>query len=520
MKASLKPFACCRIAGFIVAVLLLISRGPAVAAPPGTQYPSQKIVFQDPLTGRTVWRMTTDGASLGAIHAAGGDMSSEAIAFSPDSTKIVYYKYDMNAGSKTQGVYMMDIASGVETFLAPASMGASAYPVWARDGSQEVYFYDQTPFGSGPLVIVAVNTVTYAVRTIVNLGWIAWQEKIEVNADGSYLSVHVDPGDGYYRTVIFTPQGAIHPNWTLSGPPSDDGAQWHPTDPQKVLATRGTETRLWDIDTLEKTPASPPAFGEMFVSHSAIHPNGLWWFDSVYLIDLATGNALQSNGAGYAPHPNINPTEGALGLDARVVMDSAPWFLNRKGRGRLYIGTIRQFDQTPWYDQQFLVATHYSELANNFSHPHPHWSPDGRYILWTSDMRETRDGAPPGGTGSGNRTDLFILPMEPGTPSSAPVLEVSPRSLSFTAVQGGAAPPAQSFTISNTGGGMLTWTITESAAWLGTSLTAGAGNATVDVTASPAGLAAGNYNGTITVTASGASGSPKTVAVTLKLRKR
>ena len=107
--------------GPAIALLALLAGLPpaARAAGPGTQYPSQKVAFADPVTGRTVWRMTTDGAQHGAYQQAAGDQSSESSSFSPDSTRIVYSKNGM-ADVKPDGVYVMDLASGVETFLAPA----------------------------------------------------------------------------------------------------------------------------------------------------------------------------------------------------------------------------------------------------------------------------------------------------------------------------------------------------------------------------------------------------------------
>jgi len=507
MKASLKSFARLTIAGFIFAELLLFSTGPAFAVTPGTQYPSQKIVFTDPLTGKTVWRMTTDGSRLGTKHGAAGDQSSESRSFSPDSTKIVYSKYDTNSGSKPVGVYLMDIFSGIETFLAPSVWYAQ--PIFARDGSEEVYYYDRS---GGELVVRAVSTQTYAVRTIVMLNGATWQEKIEVNADGSLISSHPVIG-GTSRTVVFTPQGQFHANWGLSGGGRGDGAVWHPSDPKRVVAERspGGE-KIWHVDTLATTP---PALSNY---HSSLHPNGVWHLTQGYLTNIETGASVTSGGGMYPYHPNINPAQASLGLDAQVAVDDRRWD-SIPGRPRLYLPTIRRLlsiSNAIWAsNDSSLAAVHYSSMANNYAHVHAHWSWDGQYVLWTSDVADLRDGSPPGGTGGG--TDLFIFPLGAGSSSSSstPTLTVSLTSLSFTAVEGGAAPAAQTFSISNTGGGTLTWTVSDNGAWLNTSVAAGAGNATVSVTTSPAGLAAGTYTGTITVTASGATGSPKTVAVTL-----
>ena len=97
---------------------------------------------------------------------------------------------------------------------------------------------------------------------------------------------------------------------------------------------------------------------------------------------------------------------------------------------------------------------------------------------------------------------------------SSPAIAVTPTTLSFTSVNG-STPATQTFQITNTGGGTLTWTATSSATWLSASAASGTAPSTVTVSINPAGLAVGTYNGTIQITAAGATGSPVSVAVTL-----
>ena len=52
------------------------------------------------------------------------------------------------------------------------------------------------------------------------------------------------------------------------------------------------------------------------------------------------------------------------------------------------------------------------------------------------------------------------------TVAPPPVISLSPTSLSFAAVQGSSNPATQSISISNTGGGTLAWTASDSASWL------------------------------------------------------
>lgn len=97
----------------------------------------------------------------------------------------------------------------------------------------------------------------------------------------------------------------------------------------------------------------------------------------------------------------------------------------------------------------------------------------------------------------------------------APVLQVSPSNLSFTATQGGSNPATQSFNIGNGGGGTLNWTVTKTQPWLSLGMTSGTAPSTPAVFVNIAGLTASTYNDTITVTATGAQNSPQTVGVML-----
>lgn len=101
-----------------------------------------------------------------------------------------------------------------------------------------------------------------------------------------------------------------------------------------------------------------------------------------------------------------------------------------------------------------------------------------------------------------------------------PSILLNPVSLSFSGTAGGAAPLAQTFNITNSTGGTLTWMLTESASWLGLNITSGTTTTEIDAISASVGttgLAAGTYSTAITVTASGATNSPQTIPVTLTL---
>lgn len=106
------------------------------------------------------------------------------------------------------------------------------------------------------------------------------------------------------------------------------------------------------------------------------------------------------------------------------------------------------------------------------------------------------------------------------TTTSTPSILLNPVSLSFSGTAGGATPLAQTFNITNPTGGTLTWTLTESASWLGLNVSSGTTTTEIDAisaSVSTSGLAAGTYSTAITIAASGASNSPQTIPVILTL---
>ena len=99
--------------------------------------------------------------------------------------------------------------------------------------------------------------------------------------------------------------------------------------------------------------------------------------------------------------------------------------------------------------------------------------------------------------------------------SAPPTIGLSPTSLTFSGVAGGAAPAAKTISVSNTGGSSLAWSASKDAAWLTISPASGTASSTITVTPSTTGLAAGTYSGTITITGTGATNTPQTVSVQL-----
>ena len=94
-------------------------------------------------------------------------------------------------------------------------------------------------------------------------------------------------------------------------------------------------------------------------------------------------------------------------------------------------------------------------------------------------------------------------------------LAVSPGALTFNYTVGGTVPAAQGASITNRGGGTLSWTASADSAWVGLSPLSGTAPATLSISVNPVNLLAGTYPATVRISAAGATGSPASVSVTL-----
>jgi len=98
--------------------------------------------------------------------------------------------------------------------------------------------------------------------------------------------------------------------------------------------------------------------------------------------------------------------------------------------------------------------------------------------------------------------------------TAPPVLAVAPSSLTFAGTTGAASPASKTLSVTNTGGGALSFSTGSNASWLSVTPGSGSAPATLSVTAATGSLSAGTYTGNVTVTAAGVSGSPSTIPVT------
>ena len=74
---------------------------------------------------------------------------------------------------------------------------------------------------------------------------------------------------------------------------------------------------------------------------------------------------------------------------------------------------------------------------------------------------------------------------------------------------------AQTVSLSNSGGGTLTWSAMAGAAWINLSPSSGTAPATLSISVEPRNMAPGTYTSTVHITATGATASPVSVTITL-----
>lgn len=97
-----------------------------------------------------------------------------------------------------------------------------------------------------------------------------------------------------------------------------------------------------------------------------------------------------------------------------------------------------------------------------------------------------------------------------------PTISLSASQANFAYIAGDAVPASQTISISNSGGGTLSWSANSNASWLSVT-PSGTAPSTLTISANPNGLNVGSYSGAITLTATGATNSPQTITVALSI---
>lgn len=118
-------------------------------------------------------------------------------------------------------------------------------------------------------------------------------------------------------------------------------------------------------------------------------------------------------------------------------------------------------------------------------------------------------------SGSVTQLDLAIITVPP------PSIGASPTGMTFSGMSGSGRSTSQTLAISNSGGGVLAWSVSANVPWIMLNPTRGSvssgGSSNVVVSFNASSLAAGIHTCTITVSAAGAANSPRVVPVALSV---
>ena len=118
------------------------------------------------------------------------------------------------------------------------------------------------------------------------------------------------------------------------------------------------------------------------------------------------------------------------------------------------------------------------------------------------------------GTAYGNEVKFTTTLPEP------PHIQLNRTRLNFGAVSGGTRTGSQAFSIGNSGGGSLKWTISTTGTWIKASPLNGTANLMVTVSVDTTGLTPGRYSCIISITDPNADNSPAVVEVYLEVKSR
>jgi Viral BACON domain len=172
-------------------------------------------------------------------------------------------------------------------------------------------------------------------------------------------------------------------------------------------------------------------------------------------------------------------------------------------------------DMTVWVGD--MVQLHATGTATNGSIRGYKWSVNNGTAVGTTEGEYDATFSTAGlQTVSVVAVDNNGVPSEPAT-IAITVLNKPALAVSTTSISLGLSSNSATFSITNTGGGTLQWSISSDAAWLTVSPTSGSTSAVasiVTVTAQTTNLAAGSYTGNITVTSGSVS---KVVTVTMSV---
>lgn len=296
--------------------LALLIASALVATFASTAAAQTSIDYDDPYTGASVVRLTTDGPQ-GCINYM-GNQSGESTAWSPDSSQIVFAKWCEESPAKT-GIYVIDVATGQQGCIA-ASDKHWANPIFDHDGDT-VWFLDgsdgaRDADGNKPFAVrsVAVPSSLDSQATCPDASVMAVDvqglspdrvDDITVmtkNAPSatttpleSLFATQVRTGS-QWRTIVFHAGGELLAGWDFDDATNPrhndyndgDASIWSPVDPRLIFTNRGTsasdDTVRRGVFTVTASPQlqykpfpfSTECSGDYETPDSVAHSDWIW----------------------------------------------------------------------------------------------------------------------------------------------------------------------------------------------------------------------------------------------------
>ncbi|HVE85548.1 MAG TPA: Ig-like domain-containing protein, partial [Myxococcales bacterium] len=242
-------------------------------------------------------------------------------------------------------------------------------------------------------------------------------------------------------------------------------------------------------------------------------------FDSVQRILVDQTQVLGATGQTYQATGTIVDTSKPFRVvlawtDAAGPTTGAPW-VNNLDLEVTVNGTFSSTYKGNVFSQDMSVTGGAADTKNNVESVFLPAGVSGSFVITVKATNIAGDGVP--GNADTTDQDFALLVYNGSSGAVSPTIGVSPSSFTFNGAVGGANPANQTLSISNTGGGTLSWSASTSASWLSLLPTTGTAPSSTILSVNTSGMAAGTYNGTVTVTATGATNSPVSVPVTLTL---
>lgn len=345
------------------------------SVPVTTSMPTNKVFFNDAMTGTKIWRVSnTQGMTTHAYY----DISP----WSPDNSKIVW---SQETTSFSEGdTYVTDVASGETRWVvqgAASGIEMVADPIWVSD--TEIYFVGGTRSNRN---VYAVDLSVGSTRQVTNHSGIVLLIGIHLNADRTKMAYfyRVEFG-GPFQFAIATVDGRLLRE-ILQNPDGESNVfhpKWSPTDPDALIyANQGEGKKIWlmntrDFSSKSLTTASdhlmwcPDGTCIVFNDYVRSQSNRN---SRVHMINIDGSNKRMVADGGintFHAHPSFSPDGSTIVIDPRF---------DKEWNHHILLIDVKTGTIEP------LVSNAWAGAMPNRQqlHAHPVWSKDGSMILYAA----------------------------------------------------------------------------------------------------------------------------------------